>query len=88
MAEPAASQQGPEEPRDDGDQGEAVGGGRGGPGQGRQGVPGRHGDLQRAAVDHQQAETGQAQVKLLSRQNTEEESPERQANKENVEAKN
>ena len=88
MAEPAASQQGPEEPRDDGDEGEAVGGGRGGTGQGRQGVPGRHGDLQRAAVDHQQAETGQTQVKLLSRQNTQEERPQCQTNKENVEEKN
>ena len=88
MAESAPSQQGPEKPRDDGDEGEALGGGRGGDGPGWQGVPGRHGDLQRAAVDHQQAEAGQAQVKLLSRQNTEEESPERQANKENVEAKN
>ena len=88
MAEPASPQQRPEEPRDDGDEGEAFGGGRGGAGQGWQGVPGRHGDLQRAPVDHQQAETGQAQVKLLSRQNTEEESPEFEANKENVEEKN
>lgn len=88
MAEPAAAQQGPAEPRDDGHQGEAVGGGRGGAGQGWQGVPGRHGDLQRAAVDHQQAEAGQTQVKLLPRQNTQEESPECEANKENVEKKN
>ena len=88
MAQSARPQQRPEEPRDDGHQGEALGGRRGGPGPGRQGVPGRHGDLQREAVDHQQAETGQTQVKLLPRQNTQEESPECEANKENVEKKN
>ena len=88
MAEPAVPEQRPEEPRDDGNQGEALGGRRGGPGPVRQGVPGRHGDLQRAAVGHQQAETGQAQVQLLSRQNTQEESQEPQTNKENVEEKN
>ena len=65
MAEPAAPEQRPEEPRDDCDQGEAAGGRGRGRDQVRQAVPRLRGGVHGKGLGHWQTEAGQTALKFL-----------------------